>query len=343
MTAEPTLDRSLGPAAASRQDLSVAAAVLAWIGSVLLLDAVPLRTLGGSTLAVRTETVETARQVALGIATWAVLALLLRRETALVRIQTLVVVALATCVEYTFSPLLEAYVYRIGTVPFFVPPGHGLVYLAALALGRSALFQANRRALVAGTVAVGAGWALHGLTADRADVLGAFWFGCLLGFLVWGRSRMLYVGAFVVVSYLEILGTALGTWAWAAHDPVLGVVSQGNPPSGAAGGYGWFDLYAIVVAPWALRTSRHTLRPAWSRLRSATRGGQPLAGTCDVAAEPASVPGSGAALAASTSSASSCSRPLVASALPPNGPGTPSSEVKPPPASSTTGTSAAMS
>src|SRR5213076_3077510 len=81
------------------------------------------------------------------------------------------------------------------------------------------------------------------------DVLGAFWFACLLGFLAWGRaqSRLLYVGAFVVVSYLEIVGTALGTWAWQPDDPVLHLIGAGNPPSGAAGGYGWFDLYAGLL------------------------------------------------------------------------------------------------
>lgn len=250
--------RAAGLLARSRRDLWVAAAVIGWIGLVLLLDAVRLPGSPGpgehgSLWAAGPA--EIGRQVALGVTTWGVLALLLRRETPLVRTQTLLVVALATCVEYTFSPLLEAYVYRIGTVPFFVPPGHGLVYLAALALGRSALFEAYRRPLVAATVVVGGAWAAHGLVAERPDALGAFWFCCLLGFLAWGRSRMLYVGAFVVVSYLELVGTALGTWAWAAADPVLGVVSQGNPPSGAAGGYGWFDLYALLLAPWVLRVA----------------------------------------------------------------------------------------
>ncbi len=254
-----------GALARSRPELAVAGAVLGWVGAVLVIDAVPVAAGPG--------TVESVRQVALGLTTWGVLWLLLRRETALVRTQTLVVVALATCVEYTFSPLLEAYVYRIGTVPFFVPPGHGLVYLAALALGRSALFQAHRRGLVTGAVVVGGAWAVHGLTADRPDALGAVWFGCLLGFLAWGRSRMLYVGAFVVVSYLEVVGTALGTWAWAAYDPVLGVVSQGNPPSGAAGGYGWFDLYALLLAPWLLRTARRVRASVGHR---PPRGTQPV-------------------------------------------------------------------
>ena len=281
-------------------DLAVAATVLAWIGLVLLADGV--RALDG---------VETARQLGLGAATWLVLAALLRRETPLVRAQTLVVVALATCVEYTFSPLLEAYVYRIGTVPLFVPPGHGLVYLAALALGRSRAFAAAPRSLTWATVLVAGGWAacgLAGLPGGRHDVLGAFWFACLLAFLAWGPNRLLYVGAFLVVSYLELVGTALHVWAWAPSDPVLHVIGQGNPPSGAAGGYGWFDLYALLLAP--------KLVSLWERLPR-------------------------------TSRTAPWRRPLVTTALPPSVradmPSAPSSEVNLPPASTTTGTSAAMS
>ncbi len=269
----------------SRPDLTLAGVVMGWIALVLWLDR------GGPLL----------EQVVTGLLTWGVITLALRRETSLVRMQTLVVVVLATMVEYTFSPLLEAYTYRLETVPMYVPPGHGLVYLAAMSLGRSPLFEAHRRHLVTGTVVLGGAWALYGVTlAERPDVLGAFWFLCLLGFLRWGRSQMLYVGAFVVVSWLELLGTAWGTWAWAPHDPVAGVVSQGNPPSGAAGGYGWFDLYALLLAP--------VLLSRLSRLRAAA-----------------------------------CRWPLVARAFPPKGPSSPSSEVKRPPASVTTGTSAAMS
>jgi hypothetical protein len=230
----------------SRRDLGVTGGVIGWIGFALLIDAARVP-----------ASLDTARQVLLGVGTWVLLGLLLRRETTLVRAQAMVVVVLATIVEYTFSPLLEAYVYRIGTVPLFVPPGHGLVYLAATAIGRCAAMRAVSRPAVVSTVALGGAWALAGLLgAPRPDVLGAFWFGCLVGFLVWGRNRLLYVGAFVVVSYLELLGTRLGTWTWAAHDPVLGVVSQGNPPSGAVGGYGWFDLYALLLAPRLIAGAR---------------------------------------------------------------------------------------
>jgi hypothetical protein len=75
------------------------------------------------------------------------------------------------------------------------------------------------------------------------------------------------VGAFVVVTYLEILGTWLGTWEWQRTDPT-GIVSIGNPPSGAAGGYGWFDLAAVLAAP-TLLAATHRLT---ARAQSTTYG-----------------------------------------------------------------------
>jgi hypothetical protein len=289
-------------------DLLALALILAWIGLVLLAASVPVPD-GG----------ELARQLVLGMATWGVLVVLLRRQTPLVRVQTLVVIALATCVEYTFSPLLQAYTYAIGTVPLFVPPGHGLVYLAALTLGRNPLVGRHRRPLVVLTVFAGGAWAAAGVLGlgGRHDVLGAFWFACLLGFLAWGPNRSLYVGAFVVVSYLELAGTALGVWAWAPVDPVLHVIGQGSPPSGAAGGYGWFDLWALLLAPRLLagwRSVRDLVEPRDTRPQDAK-----------------------------ALSTASCSKPFVATAPAPNGPSSPSREVNRPPASTTTGTSAAMS
>ncbi|HVQ88673.1 MAG TPA: hypothetical protein VMT88_10885 [Actinomycetes bacterium] len=190
------------------------------------------------------------QQLLLGLGTWLLLAALLVGESGLVRAQTAIVVIFATVVEYTFSPLLGVYTYRLENVPAFVPPGHGLVYLAAFSLGRSRWFARHSAGLVTTTVVLGGIYALWGLSplASRLDVLGAFWYLCLLGFLRWGRSRMLYVGAFAVVTYLEILGTWFGNWAWATTDPT-GIVAIGNPPTGAAGGYGWFDLVAMAAAP----------------------------------------------------------------------------------------------
>ena len=235
-TIRTAAERQVGPV--------LAPIVMGWITVVLVLDS------DGSLWTQRL----------LGVLTWGLLVGALMRESSLVRVQTAIVVCFASVIEYTFSPLLEVYVYRFDNVPAYVPPGHGLVYLAALAIGRSVWLRAHLRLCMAVVIAVGGAWALWGLIGpERVDALGAFWYACLVAFLLWGPSRPLYVGAFVVVSYLEIVGTALGTWEWQPYDPT-GIVAIGNPPSGAAGGYGWFDLAAILLAPVLLRWWRERRR-----------------------------------------------------------------------------------
>ena len=210
--------------------------MMGWLSGVLWLD----RAAGDGGL---------WQQRALGLATWLVLVAALSRVSPLVRAQTLVVVGFATVVEYVFSPTLHVYTYRFDNVPTYVPPGHGLVYLSAFALGHAAFVSRRMRWWEGAVLAVGGAWAGYGvLLADRPDVLGAFWYACLMLFLAFGPSKAVYVGAFVVVSWLELLGTHLGTWEWGRTD-FTGWVPIGNPPSGAAGGYGWFDLAALLLAP----------------------------------------------------------------------------------------------
>ncbi len=185
----------------------------------------------------------------LGAGTWVLLVLALRGESRATRVQVGVVVAYATVIEYVFADWLGVYVYRLENVPAFVPPGHGLIYLAAFAIGRSAWAHRHSRRLVTTTLVAGGCWAVWGVTlSPQQDLLGAFWFCCLLLFAWKGRSPLLYAGAFLVVSYLEVVGTSLGTWTWQPTDPT-GLVSIGNPPSGIAGGYAWFDAAALWFAP----------------------------------------------------------------------------------------------
>jgi hypothetical protein len=222
-------------------------AMMGWLTVVLWLD----RAGGGGGL---------WQQRALGLLTWGVLLVALTRVSPVVRAQTAVVVVFATSVEYVFSPTLEVYSYRFHNVPAFVPPGHGLVYLSAFALGHAAIVQRHRRAAVALVLLTGAAWALYGvLLSDRPDALGAFWYLCLVMFMLFGPSQPVYLGAFVAVSWLELVGTHLGTWEWGTRDPT-GWVSIGNPPSGAAGGYGWFDLAGLLVAPYLLALTARLTR-----------------------------------------------------------------------------------
>ena len=230
-----------------RHDLALPALVVVWVAVVLGLDT-------GASL---------TEQRLLGVGTWLLLLGVLRGQDRATRVQVGVVVVYATVIEHVFAGWLEVYVYRLDGVPWFVPPGHGLVYLAALCLGRSRWAVGHARLLVGGTLLLGGAWALWGLfLADRPDALGAFWFGCLLVFTRYGRSPLLYAAAFLVVSYLEVVGTSLGTWTWAPYDTVTGVVSIGNPPSGIAGGYAWFDAAALWLTPKVLRRLRPAPAPA---------------------------------------------------------------------------------
>jgi len=196
-------------------------------------------------------------QLVLGAVTWLVLLACLRRLDGATRAQTAGVVLFATVGEVTGSLIWGVYTYRLHNLPLFIPPGHGLVYLAGLALSRSV----RERPLV-WVAAVGAvTWGLLGLTVlPQRDVAGAFGIPLLCFFLWRGRARATYAGVFLVVAALELYGTSIGTWRWAAELPGTGI-PDGNPPSGAASGYVWFDVMAMLVAPWLLALARKLARP----------------------------------------------------------------------------------
>jgi hypothetical protein len=200
-----------------------------------------------------------AQQLALGALTWAVLAAVLVPLSPARRAQAVGVVAFATVGEVIGSLLWGVYHYRLHNLPLFVPPAHGLVYLCGLALALA--LARHRRILVAGAAAVATTWGVLGLTVlPQRDVAGAIGVPLLLAFLWRSRYRATYAGVFLVVAALELYGTAIGTWRWAPELPGLGI-PDGNPPSGVAAGYVWFDVMALLAAPYLLRLVRPSPAP----------------------------------------------------------------------------------
>jgi len=184
-------------------------------------------------------------QLALGALTFAVLAAALRPLPTLVRSQAVGVVVFATIGEVTGSLVWGVYHYRLHNLPLFIPPAHGIVYLSGLALTR----VVGVRRLVAAAAAGSVGWGLAGLTVlPRLDVAGAIGVPLLCVFLWRSRARATYAAVFLVVAALELYGTSIGTWRWARTLPGLGI-RDGNPPSGVASGYVWFDVMALLLAP----------------------------------------------------------------------------------------------
>jgi hypothetical protein len=214
----------------------------------------------GVLLAVDTQ-VDASGQLLLGLAAWIALAVALRGVPALLRAQALVVVVVATCAEIVGSIIWGVYTYRLENLPSFVPPCHGLVYLAGVAL---ATWAAPRRdAFVRFALVAVLAWGIAGVTVlPRSDLGGAIGAGLLAIYLVRGRAPEIYAGVFLVVAWLELYGTAIGTWEWAVTIPGTSV-PQGNPPSGVASGYVWFDIVALALAPVLIRSA--------ARIRSGSR------------------------------------------------------------------------
>jgi hypothetical protein len=185
-------------------------------------------------------------QLVLGALTWIVLVAAARPLPPARRAQVAVVICAATVAEVTGSILWGVYTYRLHNLPTFVPPAHGLVFMAGVALSEA--LRPRARLLVGVAAAGAAAWGVLGLTLlPRTDAAGALGVPLLLVFLWRSRARAAYAGVFLVVAALELYGTAIGTWRWAPALPGLGI-PDGNPPSGVASGYVWFDVMALLLA-----------------------------------------------------------------------------------------------
>jgi hypothetical protein len=217
--------------------------------------------------------VSLVRQDLLGLTTLAVLLLLLRCSPAKERRQIWILIAIATCFELDCSVLWGLYRYRLGNLPLYVPPGHGLVYLFALSFVRTPIMRRHSIAMRRLTLCLASAWAVAGLTispwlAHRPDVWGALCLPVLAWFLT-TRTGDIYVGTFLITSVLELVGTGLGNWTWVSSAPVLGI-PIGNPPSAIAAGYCLMDLLASrlsmphVSLPAPTNLTELTSRSAWA-------------------------------------------------------------------------------
>ena len=190
------------------------------------------------------------QQNTMGLIAWTFLVGLLLGENKEVRMQVIVAVAFATLGEHFASIYMGGYTYRFGNVPAYVPPGHGMVYLTAVALARSGLFLRHARKIAAFVIVTCGAWSLWGISGypEQGDQVGALLFCVFLIYLFKGRSPMVYLAAFFITTWLELIGTAAGTWKWATLEPIF-QLTQGNPPSGVAAWYCLVDAVAIGSAP----------------------------------------------------------------------------------------------
>ncbi len=189
-----------------------------------------------------------AGQIAVSAWVWALWAWLLHDETPAWRRALVQATAFATAAELFLSLVEGWYDYRLNNVPPFVPPGHVLLFMLGPTCARR-LPGWLVSAAPAAALAWGAYAALAGL--GGFDLLLALVFAA-----VWrrGRSHALYAAMLLLALGLELWGTWLGNWTWAAVVPSFGLGTT-NPPLLIGALYGLFDL-------WVLRRARHLHRRA---------------------------------------------------------------------------------
>jgi hypothetical protein len=188
-------------------------------------------------------------QWVLGAIGWWLLLVGLKSQSTLTKILLIILVGLATIIEFNFSMVLHWYTYRLGNVPPWIPPGHGLIFLSAILWSRNR-FAVRHTEMMRILVTLGALiYACWGLLSHRHDIIGYF---AMLIFLIWlwligNQKGRFYAMMFFLVCYLEICGVTLGAWSWGKYLPHT-YLTEGNPPSGIVGGYGLMDLLAFSIA-----------------------------------------------------------------------------------------------
>jgi len=154
---------------------------------------------------------------------WAVFAVIFRQADRKERIEMIAVVALATPMELFFSEIWLVYEYQRDFMPLFVPAGH--YFLFDLGRRGAALLREDMALPILlpfiPLVAYGA-W-------TGGDTSGVFMLLLVLAFTKWGPQPRLYAAMAWAALAMEIWGTYLENWAWAAEVPWTGLTAW-NPP-----------------------------------------------------------------------------------------------------------------
>ena len=162
-----------------------------------------------------------------------------------------------TVAEMVLSERLGWYVYRLGNIPPWIIPAHGIIFLTALRVTDTTTVSTRTLAWCAGGAQ-----ALYGLgnlivSGDQVGALLSVLY--VIGMIVLpDEGKRFYAGLGLFVAYLEIVGSALGVWAWSPE--ILGGLAETNPPSGAVGGYALVDGGAVLLAAYAARLVPRRMR-----------------------------------------------------------------------------------
>jgi hypothetical protein len=193
-------------------------------------------------------------QVAASAIAWIVCFGLLARCDAPSRRTLVACLAIATAGEIFLSLVWGLYQYRLGNIPFFVPPGHVLLFY----LGTQIAARLPDKSVPLASCLAAAAITLLAL-AGR-DTLGPLLFALFLLCMALSPSRKLYATMFVLSLAMELYGTWIGNWAWSREVPWLGLTTL-NPPVAAGAFYCVLDFLVVLTTGQAGRERERRLDP----------------------------------------------------------------------------------
>ena len=151
------------------------------------------------------------------------------------RIEMLAVLAFATPMELFFSEVWLIYEYQRGFMPLFVPVGHYFLFDLGRRVAKR-LPEGSPMPLVLLLVPLVVYGAIHG-----TDTSAVFLILLTLGFTMYGPEPRLYASMVWLALFMELWGTYLENWEWAANVPWTGLTAW-NPPLLVGAFYCFGDL-----------------------------------------------------------------------------------------------------
>jgi hypothetical protein len=150
--------------------------------------------------------------------------------------------------EILFSLVLGLYHYRLGNVPLWVALAHGLIFALVYRITHKPSFVHHSKNIQVGIVIFAVLYSVFWLIWQN-DVYG---FVCTVLFLAIlsqaKRSRLFFLVMFVVVCYIEQVGTLVDCWWW--PETISGIdflPASGNPPTGISVFYFLFDWAVFMI------------------------------------------------------------------------------------------------
>jgi hypothetical protein len=172
---------------------------------------------------------------------WAVFFRLLKASPGEWRVPFYACLIWATFGELFLSLVWGLYTYRLENIPFFIPPGHVLLFWLGLILAPR---LPNWLVVVVPLLASGYAAAAYWYGFDTFSIL-------LVGIFVLcmfrREGRALYAVMFLLSLGLELYGTWMGNWQWHPDVPYFGLTSF-NPPLAAGAFYCALDVLVGMTA-----------------------------------------------------------------------------------------------